>query len=55
MTIAVAKKPGSNAADITGAEIRQRLHALQGVVIPPACTWRSPATTARPPPTRRTS
>ncbi|WP_449426613.1 efflux RND transporter permease subunit, partial [Rhodanobacter lindaniclasticus] len=33
VTIAVAKKPGSNAADITGA-IRQRLHALQGVVIP---------------------
>ncbi len=33
VTIAVAKKPGSNAADITGA-ITARLHALQGVVIP---------------------
>ncbi len=33
VTIAVAKKPGTNAADITGA-IRQRLAALQNVVIP---------------------
>ncbi|KZC15382.1 multidrug transporter AcrB [Rhodanobacter sp. FW510-R12] len=33
VTIAVAKKPGTNAADITGA-IRRRLDALQGVAIP---------------------
>ncbi|MGB5940966.1 MAG: efflux RND transporter permease subunit [Rhodanobacter sp.] len=33
VTIVVAKKPGTNAADITGA-IRQRLAALQGVAIP---------------------
>ncbi|WP_447736199.1 efflux RND transporter permease subunit [Rhodanobacter soli] len=33
VTIAVAKKPGTNAADITGA-IRAQLHVLEGVVIP---------------------
>ena len=33
VTIAVAKKPGTNAADITSA-IAAQLHALQGVVIP---------------------
>ena len=33
VTIAVAKKPGTNAADITGA-IATQLHALEGVVIP---------------------
>ncbi len=33
VTIAVAKKPGTNAADITGA-IQARLQALQGVVLP---------------------
>ncbi len=33
VTIAVAKKPGTNAADITTA-IATQLHALQGVVIP---------------------
>lgn len=33
VTIAVAKKPGTNAADITTA-IAAQLHALQGVVIP---------------------
>lgn len=33
VTIAVAKKPGTNAADITGA-IRAQLHGLEGVVIP---------------------
>ncbi|HET8899279.1 MAG TPA: efflux RND transporter permease subunit [Rhodanobacteraceae bacterium] len=33
VTLAVAKKPGSNAADITGA-IRERLQSLEGVVIP---------------------
>ncbi|MEO5623417.1 MAG: efflux RND transporter permease subunit [Dokdonella sp.] len=33
VTIAVAKKPGTNAADITHA-IAAQLHALQGVVIP---------------------
>ena len=33
VTLAVAKKPATNAADITGA-IATRLHALEGVVIP---------------------
>ena len=33
VTIAVAKKPGTDAADITGA-IRAQLHVLEGVVIP---------------------
>ncbi len=33
VTIAVAKKSGTNAADITGA-IRAQLHVLEGVVIP---------------------
>ncbi len=33
VTLAIAKKPGSNAADITRA-VRQRLDALQGQVIP---------------------
>ena len=33
VTLAVAKKPGTNAADITNA-IRERVHALEGVVIP---------------------
>ncbi len=33
VTLAVAKKPGSNAADITGA-IRARLPALEGIVLP---------------------
>ncbi|MCP2871661.1 efflux RND transporter permease subunit, partial [Salmonella enterica] len=32
-TIAIAKKPGSNAADITGA-VRQRLAQLEGELIP---------------------
>jgi multidrug efflux pump subunit AcrB len=33
VTLAIAKKPGANAADITGA-IRQRIGALQDLVIP---------------------
>jgi multidrug efflux pump subunit AcrB len=33
VTLAIAKKPGSNAADITRA-VRARVHALEGIVIP---------------------
>src|SRR5690606_18936258 len=33
VTLAIAKKPGSNAADITAA-VAQRLQALQGELIP---------------------